>query len=250
MNLFAILLMTLLPLASEAINCKGCTPLDTMTFDKMLEAFPVSLIKFDTAYPYGDKHDEFAKVAEDAAEVKRLFVGEVGIKDYGERDNEELGKRFNVDKEDYPVVFVFKRKDDGQLEHFRFKESDFSAESIKAFMRRHSGLYLPLAGCVEALDRVLERALEQSEVDWKKTQGEMEKAMQSLSDPKDKPKAEVYIKIVKKVVSDGDGFVDKEVKRTKKMMEGKLTADKKKQLKEKLNVLLSFELKKNQKDEL
>ncbi len=24
------------------INCKGCTPLDTLTFDKMVKSFPVS----------------------------------------------------------------------------------------------------------------------------------------------------------------------------------------------------------------
>ncbi len=52
------------------------------------------MIKFDTAYPYGDKHEEFAKVAVDGAEKAGLFVGEVGIKDYGEKDNEELGKRY------------------------------------------------------------------------------------------------------------------------------------------------------------
>ena len=45
--------------------------------------YRVSLVKFDVAYPYGDKHDEFAKVALDGAEIDELFIGEVGIKDYG-----------------------------------------------------------------------------------------------------------------------------------------------------------------------
>ncbi len=87
------LVLLLLATPSAAINCKGCTPLDTLTFDKMIRSFPYSLIKFDTAYPYGDKHEEFAKVAVDGAEVEDLFVGEVGIKDYGDKDNEELGTR-------------------------------------------------------------------------------------------------------------------------------------------------------------
>lgn len=86
-------LMALALPSAGAINCKGCTPLDTLTFDKMIRSFPVSLVKFDTAYPYGDKHEEFAKVAADGAELPGLFVGEVGIKDYGEKDNEELGNR-------------------------------------------------------------------------------------------------------------------------------------------------------------
>jgi len=88
-----IFLSTFLLGSGSAINCKGCTPLDELTFDKMINSFPASLVKFDVAYPYGDKHEEFAKVAVDGAETKGLFVGEVGIKDYGDKDNEELGKR-------------------------------------------------------------------------------------------------------------------------------------------------------------
>ena len=58
---------------------------DVLTFDKMVNAFPVSLVKFDVAYPYGDKHDEFAKISEEAAELPNMFIGEVGIKDYGDK---------------------------------------------------------------------------------------------------------------------------------------------------------------------
>ena len=58
---------------------------DVLTFDKMVNAFPVSLVKFDVAYPYGDKHDEFAKISEEAAELPNVFIGEVGIKDYGDK---------------------------------------------------------------------------------------------------------------------------------------------------------------------
>ena len=56
-----------------------------LTFDKMVNAFPVSLVKFDTAYPYGEKHDEYAKISEEAAELPNMFIGEVGIKDYGDK---------------------------------------------------------------------------------------------------------------------------------------------------------------------
>lgn len=50
-------------------------------------------MKFDAAYPYGPKHDEFVKFAESVANVDSLLVAEVGIKDYGEKDNADLGKR-------------------------------------------------------------------------------------------------------------------------------------------------------------
>lgn len=91
---------------SDAINCKGCTPLDGLSFDKLINKFKVSVIKFDVAYPYGDKHEEFAKFAKSGADMEDLFVGEVGIKDYGDKDNVELADRFNVKKDDYPVVIL------------------------------------------------------------------------------------------------------------------------------------------------
>ena len=63
---------------STAINCKGCTPLDSLSFDKLLSKFKVSLVKFDVAYPYGDKHEEFGKFSQSAAEIEDLFVGKYG----------------------------------------------------------------------------------------------------------------------------------------------------------------------------
>ena len=51
----------------------------------MVNAFPVSLVKFDVAYPYGEKHDEYAKIAVEAADLPNVFIGEVGIKDYGDK---------------------------------------------------------------------------------------------------------------------------------------------------------------------
>ena len=41
-----------------ADNCKGCIALDTLTFDKVLKHFKVSIVKFDVAYPYGEKQEE------------------------------------------------------------------------------------------------------------------------------------------------------------------------------------------------
>merc|ERR1712032_772855 len=97
----ALLLLLAFANSASSHNCAGCTPLDTLAFDKVVNAFPASLVKFDVAYPYGDDHAEFAKVAKDAAGVDRLFIGEVGIKDYGEKDNEDLASRFEVKKEGF-----------------------------------------------------------------------------------------------------------------------------------------------------
>ena len=111
---------------SLAINCAGCTPLDVLSFDKIINRFRASLVKFDVAYPYGEEHDEFAKVAKDAADAGDLFVGEVGVKDYAEKENQELAERFQLTKDDYPSAFLFVKNVEGKLESFRFV-GEFSA---------------------------------------------------------------------------------------------------------------------------
>jgi hypothetical protein len=53
-----ILLILVVTTAVEYVlgnNCKGCTALDSLTFDKMINHFRVSLVKIDVPYPYGDK---------------------------------------------------------------------------------------------------------------------------------------------------------------------------------------------------
>ena len=48
-----------------------------------------------------------------------MLAGEVGIKDYGDKDNEELGQRFKVIKDDYPVVFLFVNEN-GERKEYRW----------------------------------------------------------------------------------------------------------------------------------
>jgi hypothetical protein len=48
--------------------------LDNLTFDKLMSKFDASLIKFDVAYPYGDKHEEFAKVRIKHNRVTGLYI--------------------------------------------------------------------------------------------------------------------------------------------------------------------------------
>lgn len=88
-------------------TCAGCIELNVQTFDKLLARFPVTIAKFDIAYPYGDKHEAYSQFANDVAQrVDDLLVAVIGIKDYGEKDNENLGKRFSVGTI-YPAIKLF-----------------------------------------------------------------------------------------------------------------------------------------------
>ncbi len=45
----------------------------------MVTKFPAVLVKFDEAYPYGEKQDEFKKVSESTASQRELLIGEVNV---------------------------------------------------------------------------------------------------------------------------------------------------------------------------
>lgn len=92
----------------DGTPCAGCVELDEATFDKVVGRFSAVLVKFDIAYPYGDKHEQFAKFAQEtAAQNDDFLVAAVGIKDYGDKENSKLAERFNVDDE-YPVIKLFR----------------------------------------------------------------------------------------------------------------------------------------------
>lgn len=122
----------------------------------MITKFKAALVKFDVAFPYGDKHEAFSRVAEDTKDSKDLLVAEVGIKDFGKRENSDLAARYGVKKDDYPVVLLFLK---GKTEPIKFvaeKDADFTTDNIKRFIRTKSGIYLGLPGCIEKLDRLAE----------------------------------------------------------------------------------------------
>jgi len=222
-----------------AVNCPGCTPLDLLSFDKIISKFTASLVKFDVAYPYGDQHEEFAKVAKDAAVAGDLFVGEVGIKDYAEKENQELAERFAVTKDDYPTVILFVRNAEGKLENFRFV-GELKVETLKNFVRQKSGIYLPLPGCIEELDLLVDKLLKASKEEEKAVVREAEDLWDTVQGAQMQKRADIYVKIMRKIVDTDITFVKREVGRLKKLTGGKITAEKKEEMEERLNILKSF----------
>ena len=85
---------------------------------QVVSKFQAALVKFDVAYPYGDKHDEFCKASTALASNADVLVADVGIKDYGEGENTDLARRFTVTQADYPTVLLFLRD---QLKPLRFQ---------------------------------------------------------------------------------------------------------------------------------
>jgi len=108
---------------------------------------------------------------------------------------------------------------------------------------------LPLPGCVEEFDNLAARLMSAGTAGEKgKVMAEAEKALTVTTDLK---KAEVYIKLMRKIVAEGAGVPDTEFARVMKVIVGgKVAEEKKKSMKQRLNVLRSFMQTQPQKEEL
>lgn len=63
--------------------------------------------------------------------------------------------------------------------------------------------------------------------------------------------AEVYVKVMRKIIEKGDDFLSSEVSRVDTLSKGKLAKEKKDEMERRLNILMSFQgTKTNQKSEL
>ncbi len=84
-----------------------------------------------------------------------------------------------------------------------------------------------------------------------KVMAEAEKALIDLKGEEDDKakKAEIYVKIMRKVSSEGEAFVTLEIERMKKILEGKLSSAKKQQMEQRINVLKSFTSKQQKSEE-
>lgn len=133
--------------------CKGCLNLDEYNFEKIIPKFEAVLVKFDVAFPFGEKHDLFAKLAEEIVDNRNFVLANIGIKDYGEKDNEEFSKKFGINtKDDLPALRLFVQ---GEDEPFSFdKALPWNEENLKKFIRDHTNIYLGLPGCLEAFDKL------------------------------------------------------------------------------------------------
>nr|CAD7398705.1 unnamed protein product [Timema cristinae] len=270
---------------TEAVNCKGCVPLDLYTFDKALRRvsggevvmwwgkllwrpglerfkvqylaeiiiegillthkkkmviskFKAAAVKFDVAYPYGQKHEEYGKLAEAASNIPDLLIGEVGVKDYGEKENAELAARYGIKKDDFPVVKLFVS---GVKEPFTFSDTDFTQTNLKKFVRSKSGIHIGLPGCLETFDKLSVRFVSGNQEQRKSILKEAEAQWDKTNGSTDQNVAEVYVKTMRKILDKGAAFIETELKRVQNLIGGKVSKDKKDELQRRLNILQSFQ---------
>merc|ERR1712166_943102 len=90
------------------------------------------IVRFDKEYSYGDEHDawkEFAKtVGESSAD---MLVGDVGVSEYGDKDNSDLSERFKIGADDFPQFRLWTKGKDSTKEPVKFSGAKKSEEFMK-----------------------------------------------------------------------------------------------------------------------
>merc|ERR1711912_72178 len=87
----------------------------------------------------------------------KFLIGEVGVQEYGDKENDDLRERFNINKDDFPVFKLFKKG--GNTEKPIDYTGDVTEEKLTQFLKQEVGLYIALPGNIEALDKIAEGLL-------------------------------------------------------------------------------------------
>lgn len=212
---------------------------------QVVPKFKAALVKFDTPYPYGEKQDVFAQVSQDVAGSSDLLVAEVPVQDFGENENSALSEKYGISKSDFPALRLFKSSTEQPVV---FKQ-DWTASSIKDFIRRESGIRLVLDKCLAEYDELAEQFMLSSAAERADLLKQATAGVQDLQTEDQKKIADTYIKLMQKVIERGDKFIGSEEERVKNLLLGKTSDSKKAQLQARLNVLHSFQAQ-GAKDEL
>lgn len=91
----------------------GSVEIDELSFDRVVSKFKTAIVKFDTQFPYGIDHEEWTNFVSQInnksisdTDTDNILTAIVGIKDFGEFDNKQLGERYGV-KDVFPSIKMF-----------------------------------------------------------------------------------------------------------------------------------------------
>ncbi|XP_031549782.1 endoplasmic reticulum resident protein 29-like [Actinia tenebrosa] len=218
-------------------SAKGAVGLDSLTFDKVISKHRAVLVKFDKQYAYGEKEDIFKEFCKKASSQSELLVAEVGVAEYGDKDNDDLRERFKLKKEDFPYYMLF-LQDQEQPVHFK---GEIKEDALTAFVSKHAGLWIGLQGCVEKFDKLAEKFLNSAITKADEVISEAETLLKETKHKKYQTAGDIYVKIMKKVKENGEDYIKNEVSRVNKLLKDKITEKKRELFTIRLDILTSFQ---------
>jgi len=250
---WAALILGQLTPACEAVDVKGVINLDRTSFEKLVESnqFYI-LVKFDKAYPFGEKEDEFksfVKQLHTLPGTEKILTTSVAVQDAGERKNLDLAEDFEAaDESRWPEYKLFvpqpaaiPYEDWTPVTH----TGNYSAEDLLRFLKTNTypELTVSLPGCLESMDKLAFGFLwvdDAADIQSRVSQAE---AIANAMDASDvnQPWANFYVTVMKSVLRDGPGFVGEEKAKLANLLATNAVGEKiKAEIKHKLNVLAAF----------
>merc|ERR1712113_828409 len=224
--------------------------------DKMVAVPGLTLfVKLDKAY--GDKEDGFKELATLAHPVKNFLVGEIGVQEYGDKENDDVRENLGIPEDKMPAYILFKGSKDSRTQFEGFSDpssskphdwddeedgeweppvlSDPTVENLALWLRRN-GVKMPSIGTIYELDEIAKRFMKEGQKDADVAEAKKLATTEHVNDRK----AAIYVRTMDKVKAKGVGYVTTEIARVKKLLDGKITDEKKSELIEKTRILNVF----------
>ncbi|CAH2052376.1 unnamed protein product, partial [Iphiclides podalirius] len=121
------------------------------------------------------------------------------------------------------------------------RTAGFTTDELRRFVREKTGIHLHLPGCVKELDKLAAKFMKADKESKEAILEEAKNIMKGLVE-KDSVSGKIYKIIMEKVLEKGDEFTKMENERVKKLLNGKISDEKKKELGIRLNILQSFKI--------
>ena len=171
------------------------------------------------------------------------MLAEVGIAEYGENTNSELGDKYSINKDDYPQYRLFLvGKDVNDPSKYEYTDN-VKTDSLAQFVRKN-GIYLALNGCVQDFDELVDKFMsDKDKSNRDKIGNEGKKLLDNYSGKEDEEKSgKYYMKVMAKINKDGDEYINKEIKRLNNLLNGEtyIADEKKPWFRKRLNILSVF----------
>lgn len=241
---------------SNVAGTFGALSLDNTTFDKVRQIPGFSLFAKIAAVNYDSSEDEFGKLCKQGQYAKSILFGNVDVEEIGDEQNSDLAERYSVQTSDYPAYLLFQPGQESPLRFEPFpdpaarephdwdadEDGDWEAPEISektadnlATWLRMQGVRMPTDGQILELDDAAEAFMKGGYKD-----SDLDEAKKVAEAYSQDPKAAIYIKTMEKVKAKGAGYIESEMSRLRKIMDGKITSVKRNEMQTKVGILQVF----------
>mmetsp|Transcript_11941 Transcript_11941/g.29905 ORF Transcript_11941/g.29905 Transcript_11941/m.29905 type:complete len:268 (+) Transcript_11941:58-861(+) len=213
----------------------GVVMLDHITYNKVVGGKLPVFVRFDKEYPYGAEDKAFLPLGDETG-WSDVVIASLGASEYvSEHKARQIFADVGVKMEDTPVFMYFAA---GSKEGVTFTGDKTDTKAYISFLKGQ-GVEIVLEGCLKAFDlhahafmaksATRKEVMAKAEADASALQGNDLKASKG------------YVQIMKKVLEKGDGYIQTEAERVKKMLTDRsVPEDKKPHFSNRANILSSF----------